>query len=102
MSDQSPGAILHEGQATDPAMREIQTALETLALELAVRRELPHAAALAEAARALASEAVRTAPDQRRIDQLLAWLADGTQAAGDLAVSVAMLKVALFGMLELV
>lgn len=102
MSDRSPAPIPPEGRALDPAMREIWTALETLALELAVRRELPHAAALAETARALASEAVRPAPDQRRIDRLLAWLADGTQTAGDLAVSVAMLKVALFGMLELV
>lgn len=102
MSDRSPGAILPAAQTMDPAMREIWTALERLALDLAVRQELPHAAALAETARALASEAVRTAPDQRRIDRLLAWLADGTQAAGDLAVSVAMLRVALFGVLELV
>ncbi len=102
MSDRNPGAILPEGRAMDPAMREIRTALEALALELAVRREIPHAAALAETARALASEAVRTTPDQQRIDRLLAWLADGTQTAGDLAVSVAMLRVALFGVLELV
>lgn len=102
MSDRSPGAILPEGRAIDPAMREIRAALETLALELAVRRGLPHAAGLAEAARALASEAVRTAPDQQRVDRLLAWLADGTQAVGDLAVSVAMLRVALFGVLQLV
>lgn len=84
----------------DPALREIRMALEALALELAVRRELPQAAGLAETARALASEATRAAPNLRRINGLLAWLADGTQASGDLAVSVATLQVALFGVLE--
>lgn len=102
MRYRSVRASVSEERSMEPAAREIRTALDTLALELAVRRELPHATDLAETARALASEAARAAPDQHRINRLLAWLADGTQGAGDLAVSVATLRVALFGVLELV
>jgi hypothetical protein len=85
--------------AIDPALHEIRVALESLASEMAVRHDVPNAPVLASNARELANEVVKPRPESGRVEILLSRLAAGTKSAGDLALSVATLKAAVFGLL---
>ncbi len=90
---------VHGSVALDAGLNEVRAALQSLAGEISGRRDVQNPSLLADHARELADEVAKPTPEPGRIETLLDRLAAGTKSAGNLALGVAALKTAIFGLL---